>query len=93
MTIERTAWDLDRAAHLQSSHYRLPRAGVQSGRSALIAAALGDVARAHGMTEIARAASVTRDMLYKALSKDGDPWLSTFRGVTKALGLKIHVAA
>ena len=45
------------------------------------------------MTEAARAAGVTRDTLYKALSKDGDPRLSTFLGVTKALGPKIHIAA
>jgi len=38
-------------------------------------------------------AGVTRDTLYKVLSKDGDPRLSTLLGVTKALGLKIHVAA
>jgi probable addiction module antidote protein len=42
---------------------------------------------------MARTAGVTRDMLCKALRKDGDPRLSTLLGVTKALGLKIHVAA
>ena len=42
---------------------------------------------------MARAAGVTRDTLCKALRKDGDPRLSTLLGVTKALGLKIHVAA
>ena len=50
-------------------------------------------ATTRGMTEVARAAGVTRDALYKALSKDGDPRLSTLLGVTKALGLEIDVAA
>ena len=55
-----------------------------------VAAALGDVARAgHGR---ARAGGVNRDALYKALTRDGDPRLSTFLGVARALGLKIQVA-
>jgi probable addiction module antidote protein len=45
------------------------------------------------MTEAARAAGVKWHTLYKALSKDGDPRRSALLGVTKALGLKIHVAA
>jgi DNA-binding phage protein len=45
------------------------------------------------MTEVVRAADVTWDTLYKALSTDGDPRRSALLGVTKALGLKIHVVA
>lgn len=55
----------------------------------LIAAALGDIARARGMTEVARKAGVTREALYKALSENGDPKLATLIGVFKALGLRL----
>ncbi len=43
------------------------------------------------MTQLARDAGVTREALYKALSADGDPKLSTFFGVMKALGVKLSV--
>ena len=56
----------------------------ESGDAGYIAHALGVVARARGMTEIAREAGVTREALYKALTEDGDPRLSTLLGVTRA---------
>ena len=51
--------------------------------------ALGIVARARGMTSIARDAGVTREALYKALSENGDPKLSTLMGVVRALGVTL----
>ena len=60
-----------------------------SGDARYIAAALGAIARARGMTKIAKDAGVTREALYFALSQDGDPRLSTLLGVAKALGLKL----
>jgi probable addiction module antidote protein len=57
--------------------------------SALIAAALGDIARARGMVQLAKETGLTREGLYKALSKDGDPCLGTVLKVLKALGLKL----
>jgi probable addiction module antidote protein len=66
---------------------------LESGEAAYIAAALGVVARARGMAEVAREAGVTRASLYKALSENGDPQLTTLLGVMKALGLKLTVAA
>jgi probable addiction module antidote protein len=68
-------------------------AAFEDGDPALIAAALGDVARAQGMTQLASQAGVTREALYKALSPSGDPRLSTLVGVMKALGLKIRPSA
>ena len=68
-------------------------AAFEDGEPALIAAALGDVARAQGMTQLARQAGVTREALYKALSPSGDPRLSTLLGVMKALGLRIRPSA
>jgi probable addiction module antidote protein len=64
----------------------------ETGNSAFIANALGVVARARGMTAIARDAGVTREALYKALSETGDPKLSTLLGVLRALGVKLSVA-
>ncbi|MDR3742099.1 MAG: putative addiction module antidote protein [Terracidiphilus sp.] len=61
----------------------------EDGDPALIAAALGDIARAMGMTQLAAEAGVTREALYKALSSNGDPRLSTFLGVIRALGIKL----
>lgn len=63
-----------------------------TGDPSYIANALGIVARARGMTAVAKEAGVTREALYKALSPDGDPRLSTLLGVTKALGIKISAA-
>ena len=59
---------------------------------ALIARALGVVARAKGMTEVAREAGLTRASLYKALSDDGNPAFSTVLSVISALGLSLKVA-
>lgn len=68
-------------------------AAFEDGDPAVIAHALGDVARAVGMTAVAKDAGVSREALYKSLSEAGDPRLSTFFGVIKALGLKVSVSA
>lgn len=61
--------------------------------AALIAAALGDIARAKGMTHIAEATGLTREGLYRTLSKDGNPSFSAVLKVMKALGLKLRPEA
>jgi probable addiction module antidote protein len=58
----------------------------------LVAAALGDIARAKGMAQIAQAAGLGRESLYKALSPEGNPELATVLKVVQALGLKLKVA-
>ncbi len=60
---------------------------------AYIAAALGDVARAQGMTRLAKRTGLTRMGLYKALSKDGNPRLDTVLKVLHALGLRLTAKA
>lgn len=60
-----------------------------SGDAAYIADALGIIARARGMTEVARTAGVTREALYKSLSEEGDPRLTTLLGVARALGVTL----
>lgn len=64
---------------------------IEDGDSALLAAALGDIARARGMTEIANSAGMTREALYKALRPDAKPRFDTISKVCKALGVRLHV--
>ena len=61
--------------------------------SAGIARALGDVARAKGMSQLARDTGLSRESLYKALSDTGNPSLDTVLRVAKALGLRLRAAA
>ena len=59
----------------------------------LIAAALGDIARARGMMQVARKSGLAREALYRALSTGGNPSFATILKVTRALGLKLHWSA
>ena len=63
------------------------------GDSAFIAKALGDIARAKGMTQIARETGLSRESLYKALSGDRSPSFDTILKVISALGLKLSASA
>jgi len=68
-------------------------AAMEDGDPALVAAALGDVARASGMAEVARKSGMARESLYKALSLTGNPEFGTVLKVLHALGLKLSVEA
>ena len=68
-------------------------AAFEEGDASLIAMALGDIARAKGMTEVARRAGLGRESLYKALSPNGNPELATVMKVMEALGLRLHAKA
>jgi probable addiction module antidote protein len=67
-------------------------AALDEGHAAVVAAALGDIARAKGMTHVAREAGLGRESLYKALSSGGNPEFATVLKVVRALGLRLHVA-
>lgn len=58
-----------------------------------IARALGDIARAKGMTQVAKDAGLSRESLYRALSADGNPSFATVLKVARALGVKFHAEA
>ncbi|MET3854290.1 addiction module antidote protein [Rhizobium sp. OAE497] len=92
MPLETTRFDVQ--DHLKTEDERMLylEAAFEDGDPALIARALGDVARAAGMSAVAKEAGVTREALYKSLSETGDPRLSTFFGVLKALGLKVSIS-
>jgi probable addiction module antidote protein len=64
-----------------------------NGDAAFIAKALGDIARAQGMTHVAREAGLSRESLYKALSGDRSPSFDTILKVVAALGLRLHAEA
>jgi probable addiction module antidote protein len=93
MPIETLPWDA--ADYLKSPEDELAylEAAVEDGDPRLVAAALGDIARARGMSQIAKEAGLARPALYRALSEDGDPRLSTLLGVAKTLGLKLSFRA
>lgn len=85
-----TRWDP--AEHLESEEDMAAylEAALEEGDSALVAAALGDIARAKGMSQIARQAGLGRESLYKALSPGGNPEFATILKVIAALGLQLH---
>jgi probable addiction module antidote protein len=65
---------------------------LESGDPKIIAAGLGDVARAMGMTELAAKTGLSRESLYRALSDEGNPRLDTLLKVLGALGVKLSVS-
>ncbi len=84
----------DSAAYLESDEdiANYLEAVFEDGDPALITHALGVVARAKGMSQIAQAAGLGRESLYKALSPDGNPEFATVLKVMRALGLRLKVA-
>ena len=63
------------------------------GDGSLIRVALNDIARAGNMSQLAREVGMSREGLYKALSKDGNPSFATVMRVTRALGLQVRITA
>ena len=63
------------------------------GDAAGIARALGTIARAKGMTQVAKDAGLSRESLYRALSAEGNPSFATVLKVARALGVKLHAEA
>ena len=84
----------DAADHLQTQEDVVAylEAAFEDGDPSLIAAALGDIARARGMSQIARDAGLGRESLYKALSPEGNPEFATIIKVVHALGLRLHAS-
>ena len=87
-----TLWDP--AEHLKTEEDMAAylEAALEEGDANLIAAALGDIARAKGMTQVARDAGLGRESLYKALSPAGNPAFDTILKVVAALGLQLHAS-
>src|SRR5258708_34595456 len=86
-------WDAADTLEIKEDIAAYLDAVLEDGDPDLLKAALGDIARAKGMTEIAQAAGLGRADRNKALSPDGNPEFATVARVLKALGLRLSVAA
>ena len=93
MAAKTRRWDAAEALKTKEDIAAYLGAVLDDGDPALLKAALGDVARAKGMSEIARASGLGRANLYKALSPDGNPEFATVARVLRALGLRLTIAA
>jgi probable addiction module antidote protein len=90
--LKTTKWDVVDYLKTEKDMAEYLEAAIEDGDPASISAALGDIARAKGMTHVARKAGIGRVSLYKALSPDGNPEFATVLKVIKALGLRLHAA-
>ena len=89
MVVNVSAWDVSEYLETEEDIAAYLNAIAEEGDPALLQAALGDVARARGMTSIAKEAGVSRESLYKSLSANGNPSFQTISKVSRALGLHI----
>lgn len=90
MDVKTRRWDA--AEHLQTVDdiAAYLDAALEDGEPQLIAAALGDVARARGMSKLARETGLSRESLYRALSAEGNPELATVMRVLRAFGVRLN---
>lgn len=89
MPLETRKWDAAEYLDNEEAVFAYVEAAFEDGDPAVITHTLGNIARARGMTSIAKEAGVTREALYKALTENGDPKLTTLLGVLKALGIQL----
>lgn len=92
MTIELTPFDTAQYLTDPEDQAELLADAIASGDASIIAKALGLVARAHGMTELANETGLQRQALYRALSDKGNPTLETLVKVLPALGLEMSIS-
>ena len=92
-TIQTYPWDA--ADHLETKEDMAAylEVALEDGDPALVVAALGDIARSKGMTNIARETGLGRESLYKALSLEGNPEFATVLKVIQALGLRLRATS
>ena len=82
----------DAAEHLETAEDIIAylEAALEDGDPAVVVHAIGNIARARGMSQIARDSGLGRESLYKALSPEGNPEFATVLKVVKALGIRLH---
>lgn len=86
-------WDVVDHLESEADMATYLEAALEDGDASVIAAALGDIARAKGMTDVAREAGLGRESLYKALSSEGNPTFATVLKVVRALGLRLRATS
>ncbi len=85
-------WDTSEYLDSPEMIHEYLKAAFEDGDSDLLMVAIGNVAKAKGMSEIARATNLSRQNLYKALSSNGAPKFDTVKKVIEALGCKLIIA-
>lgn len=92
MKTKTTVWDVSEHLKTKAEREAYLNAAFEDGDASVIAAALGDIARAEGMSKIAKRTGLGRESLYKALSPDGNPALATILKVVRSLELNLRAA-
>jgi probable addiction module antidote protein len=90
--VELRPWDVTRYLDSDQAIVGYLNAVLDEDDPALLMAALGDVARAKGMTQVSRETGLGRESLYKALSLQGNPEFATVQKVLRSLGLNLRVS-
>ncbi|MDO4252660.1 MAG: putative addiction module antidote protein [Rothia sp. (in: high G+C Gram-positive bacteria)] len=90
MAVKISTWDASEYLETEEDIAAYLNAALEDGDPSLLQAALGDVAKARGMSVISREAGVGRESLYKSLSESGNPSWQTMSKVITALGLKVE---
>lgn len=93
MAIKTAPWDVTEFLESDEDIRHYLEAAFEDGDPAIIKNAIANVVRARGMTAMAKEAGVARETLYKAFTENGNPTLDTLMKVTKALGLRLAIAA
>ncbi len=93
MALKTTRWDSAEHLRTEEDIAAYLDAVLEENDPALVTHALGVIARAKGMSQIARETGLGRESLYKALSSEGHPEFATVLKVIKALGLQLHASA
>ncbi len=93
MAIKTIPFDAADSLDTDAARVELFGDALASGDPAIITSALGLIARARGMSALAKETGLSRETLYKALSEGGNPTLDTLMKVTQALGVRLAIAA
>lgn len=91
MTLKTTKWDVTEYLDNEEDIAEYLNAVIELDDPALLQVAIGDVAKAQGMTKIAKDAGLGRESLYKSLSAQGNPSFATILKVLHALGTRISI--
>lgn len=91
MAINISSWDASEYLESEDDIAAYLNAALEDGNPAILQAALGDVAKARGMSAIARQAGLGRESLYKSLSLEGNPSWATITKLLNALGLELEI--
>ena len=92
MKTKTTVWNIVEHLSTKEDREAYLNAAFDDGDASVIAAALGDIARAEGMAKVAKRTGLGRESLYKALSPEGNPALSTILKVVRSLELNLRAA-